>query len=138
MEGGAVNMYGWVFPVTVPDPEQASQMLLKLEYNALCGGVTQLRPIDKIIIDKEKGGNGEKRRRCPCVSEAFDCILYLPVMCKSLLLVDHATLINALAAVVASSSNKVDSGSSDLAEDQNDGIVGCRFQIRHVPGEENG
>ena len=33
-EGGDVGMYGWVFPVLVPDPARMSRMLLRMGFDA--------------------------------------------------------------------------------------------------------
>ncbi len=115
--GGAVSMYGWVFPVTVPGPERASRMLLKLGYNAPLGEGTQLWPINDIIVKKEEGGDRERRRRCPHMSYVFDCILYLPMTCKLISSMDCPALINALAAVIASSNDEDDHSGGDLIED---------------------
>jgi alkyldihydroxyacetonephosphate synthase len=136
--GGGVGMYGWVFPVTVPDPERASRMLLRMGYDAPRGGVTQLKPVDDIIVVKEEGGDGERKARCPRASDVFDRILYLPVTCESFSSVDRAALIDALAAVVSSSDDEDDGGGGDLVEERNYGIIRRRCQIRRMSGEEDG
>ncbi|KAL3775736.1 hypothetical protein ACHAW5_005891 [Stephanodiscus triporus] len=122
--GGDVGMYGWVFPVSVPDPAHASRMLLGMGFDAPAGGVTQLRPIDDI-----EGAGGVGRRRCPRASDAFDRILYLPVTGESFSSRDRAALIDALAAAVTSSNG---------GEDEDDGVGRPQCRLECTPTKEDG
>ena len=112
---GAVGMYGWVFPLSVPDPARASRMLLKMGFDAPGGGVTQLRPIDDMDEREGVSGSGSGGGRCPRACNAFKRILYLPVTGESFSSMDRAALIEALAAAVAPSGEGDDK--CDLFED---------------------
>ena len=90
--GVSDTMYGWVFPVQLPNPKRASQILLSMGYDAP-RGMTQLKPI--IAFDEN---NVDK---CPRARLAFDHILYLPVTNSSFTSKDGKELIDALVEVVA-------------------------------------
>ncbi len=85
------TMYGWVFPVQLPNPKRASELLLSMGYDAP-RGMTQLKPI--IAFDENNVDE------CPRARLAFDHILYLPVTNSSFTSKDSKELIDALADVV--------------------------------------
>ncbi|KAL3823287.1 hypothetical protein ACHAXA_003435 [Cyclostephanos tholiformis] len=132
--GGAVGMYGWVFPLSIPNPRRASRMLLQMGFDAPTGGLTQLRPINEIYEKEGVGGNG--RGSCPRACDAFDRILYLPVTGGSFSLNDRAALIEALAAVVAASSEEGDD-EGNLLENRNEAVGSGRCQLRCTTEEED-
>ena len=84
------GMYGWVYPILVPDAQRSSKMLLKLGFDVPCG-MTQLKPINGDGT-KEDGGVDE----CPRARAVFDHILYLPVTSSNFTEEDQRKLINAL------------------------------------------
>lgn len=79
-----IKMHGWLFPILVEHPQQVSQMLLDMGYDAPCGA-TQLRPVDY-----------DAKHKCPVTNSIFDRILYLPVTSRNLRISDQRTLIKAL------------------------------------------
>ena len=91
---GSNGMYGWIFPVLVPNAQRTSELLLEMGYDAPCG-MTQLKPIE---IDKEDGGDG-----CPRARAVFDHTVYLPVTSYNFSKNDQIKLIHALAKISSSS-----------------------------------
>ncbi|KAL3756911.1 hypothetical protein ACHAWU_005915 [Discostella pseudostelligera] len=91
-DGASDSMYGWVFPVLLPDPLRASETLMSMGFDAP-RGMTQLKPI--VAFD------GNCVDRCPLARDAFDHTLYLPVTNPSFTSKDRNDLIDALADVVA-------------------------------------
>ena len=79
-----IKMHGWLFPVLVERPQQVSQMLLDMGYDAPCGA-TQLRPVDY-----------DAKHKCPVTNSIFGRILYLPVTSQNLRISDQRNLVKAL------------------------------------------
>ncbi|KAK1748928.1 hypothetical protein QTG54_000867 [Skeletonema marinoi] len=78
-------MYGWLFPVLVERPQQLSNLLLEMGYDAPCGA-TQLKPV------------GDD---CTLTKAFFDRVLYLPVTSQKFTTKDQQNLIKALSAALS-------------------------------------
>jgi len=85
-------MYGWLFPVLVEHPQQLSNSLLEMGYDAPCGA-TQLRPVgDECMITKA----------------IFDRVLYLPVTSQKFTTKNQQNLIQALSSALSNEDSHLD------------------------------
>eukprot|EP00985_Skeletonema_marinoi_P018612 scaffold10417_cov137-Skeletonema_marinoi.AAC.36 len=85
-------MYGWLFPVLVERPQQLSNLLLEMGYDAPCGA-TQLKPV------------GDD---CTLTKAFFDRVLYLPVTSQKFTTKDQQNLIKALSAALSTKNSHID------------------------------